>query len=158
MRRLDTRGDTIVEVLIAILVISVILTGAFVSARRSQAGIRQSQERVEALKVSEAQLEHIRYMIKTGSSEPYDTSVASTYCFDLSNFRHNITAAIPALQSDAFASSVYPSPCHVTPSGLDFYTHIQVSTSTNTFTAVTRWDGYGGIGKQEVRLSVRMDP
>lgn len=156
MRRLNAQGDTIVEVLIAILVISVILTGAFVSARRSQAGIRQSQERVEALKVAEGQLEHIRYLIKTGSSIPYNPP--NTYCFDVNNFRHDITAAIPPLQSDSFSASVYPSPCHVTPSGVDFYTHVELSAGTNTFTAVTRWDGFGNIGKQEVRLSVRIDP
>lgn len=156
MRRLDTRGDTIVEVLIAILVISVILTGAFVSARRSQAGIRQSQERVEALKMAEAQLEHIRYRVSVEPAAPYASP--NTYCFDLANTRHEMNGAIPPLESDNFSLSVYPDPCHVMPSGVDFYNHIVLDPTTNTFTAVTRWDGYGGIGKQEVRLSVRMDP
>lgn len=156
MRRLNAQGDTIVEVLIAILVISVILTGAFVSARRSQAGIRQSQERVEALKVAEGQLEHTRYLIKSGQGAVV-YAAPHTFCLDLNNAKHTVTG-LPPLQSDNFSLSVYEAECGVTPSGVDFYTHIELDTGTNTFTAATRWDGFGGIGKQEVKVSLRIDP
>lgn len=156
MRRLDSRGDTIVEVLIAILVMSVILTGAFVSARRSQAGIRQSQERVEALKVAEAQLERIRYKARTGTGAELYTA-PHTFCVDIAMFKHTVTGVQP-LQSDSFSPSVYPIGCQAEPSGVQFYSHVTLDTATNTFTSITRWDGFGNIGKQEVRLSVRIDP
>ena len=46
--RLNTRGDTIVEVLIATAVVSIILTGALAVANNSLKQIRSAQERSEA--------------------------------------------------------------------------------------------------------------
>lgn len=60
MRRLTAAGDTIVEVLIAMAVVSLILGGAFVTTHNSQIGVRNSQEHVEALKLVESQLEQLR--------------------------------------------------------------------------------------------------
>lgn len=60
MRKLTQRGDTIVEVLISIAVVSLILGGAFVTTNRSQTGVRNSQEHGEALKLVGAQLEQLR--------------------------------------------------------------------------------------------------
>lgn len=67
-RRLMQRGDTIIEVLISIAVVSVILGGAFVTTRRSQEGVRDSQEHAQALKLVESQLEQLRAeATKTGA-------------------------------------------------------------------------------------------
>jgi len=60
MRRLTEAGDTIVEVLICIAIVSMILGGAFVTTRNSQLGVRDSQEHAEALKLLESQLEQLR--------------------------------------------------------------------------------------------------
>jgi len=60
VRHLNNTGDTIVEVLICIAVVSTILGGAFVTTRQSQVGVRDSQEHAEALKLVESQLEQLR--------------------------------------------------------------------------------------------------
>lgn len=60
MKRLSQTGDTIVEVLICIAVVSVVLGGAFVTTRQSQIGVRNSQEHAEALKLIESQIEQLR--------------------------------------------------------------------------------------------------
>jgi type II secretory pathway pseudopilin PulG len=60
MRRLSQAGDTIIEVLICIGVVSLILGGAFVTTRNSQIGVRDSQEHAEALKLVESQIEQLR--------------------------------------------------------------------------------------------------
>jgi type II secretory pathway pseudopilin PulG len=60
MSRLTEAGDTIVEVLICIAIVSTILGGAFVTTRNSQVGVRDSQEHAEALKLLESQLEQLR--------------------------------------------------------------------------------------------------
>ncbi len=57
LRRLGEGGDTIVEVLLAIAVVSAVLGGAFVSANRSLNGTRVSQERSEATKLVQSQAE-----------------------------------------------------------------------------------------------------
>ena len=54
-------GDTIVEVLLVIGIISLVLAGAFVATNRSLQTSRAAQERSEALKVAETQVEHIKY-------------------------------------------------------------------------------------------------
>lgn len=59
-RPLNQRGDTIVEVLISIAIVSMILGGAYVMTNRSLQATRGSQERSNALKVVEAQLETLK--------------------------------------------------------------------------------------------------
>jgi len=53
-------GDTLVEVMIVIGIISLILTGAYVTTNRNLLTARDSQERVNALKLAESQVELIR--------------------------------------------------------------------------------------------------
>jgi type II secretory pathway pseudopilin PulG len=55
-------GDTIVEVLLAIAVTSVVLAGAYVAVDRSMKATRSAQERGEAIKVAEAQIERLKYL------------------------------------------------------------------------------------------------
>lgn len=59
MYRLKQTGDTIVEVLIAVVVVSVILVGAYTISNVSMRQIRISQERGEAQKIASGQLEQI---------------------------------------------------------------------------------------------------
>lgn len=59
-RPLNQRGDTIVEVLISIAIVSMILGGAYVMTNRSLQATRGAQERSNALKVVEAQLEMLK--------------------------------------------------------------------------------------------------
>lgn len=70
--KLGSVGDTIVEVLLAIAIVSVVLGGAYASATRSTQGLRQSQERGEALKILEAQLEQLKNMRSAGLKPPAD--------------------------------------------------------------------------------------
>ncbi len=60
MNKLRIRGDTIIEVLVSITVISVILGGAYASSNRSLNATRQAQERGESLKLAEQQLERLK--------------------------------------------------------------------------------------------------
>ncbi len=61
---LNSAGDTIVEVLIAMAVLGAVLTGGYAIATSSLNGVRVSQERNEALKVAETQAEALR--VQTG--------------------------------------------------------------------------------------------
>jgi len=59
-RRHNNRGDTIVEVLICILVISSVLAGAFAVTNQSLLEVQDSQERSQAVKIAETQIERLR--------------------------------------------------------------------------------------------------
>jgi len=62
LKNRTTRGDTIVEVLLAIAITSVVLAGAYVAVDRSMKASRAAQERGEAVKVAEAQIERLKYL------------------------------------------------------------------------------------------------
>ncbi len=72
------RGDTIVEVLICVLIVSVVLGGAYTTTRQSSNGVRNSQEHAEALKLIQSQVEQLR----TAGSAPAPNifTVASPFC------------------------------------------------------------------------------
>lgn len=72
------KGDTIVEVLICILIVSVVLGGAYTTTRQSSNGVRNSQEHAEALKLVQSQVEQLR----TGATVPAPNifTVASPFC------------------------------------------------------------------------------
>src|SRR5487761_1385964 len=78
MRRLTQAGDTIVEVLIAMAVISLVLAGAFLTTRNSQTGVLNSQEHAAALKLIESQLEQLR---SVASANPPNLGVFTTSKF-----------------------------------------------------------------------------
>lgn len=71
MKYLNQKGDTIVEVLLAIAIVSAVLGGAFVSVNNSYVGTRQSQERGEALKLLEGQLERLKEASRSSATDVY---------------------------------------------------------------------------------------
>ncbi|HSX06133.1 MAG TPA: prepilin-type N-terminal cleavage/methylation domain-containing protein [Candidatus Saccharimonadia bacterium] len=60
MLALNKRGDTIVEVLIAIAIVSLVLTAAYVISNKNTIAIQANQERIQAQHLVETQLEALR--------------------------------------------------------------------------------------------------
>lgn len=73
-------GDTIVEVLIAIAVVSLILAGAYVTTNRSLLATRAAQERAMALKLGESQIERIKGLVATDPDLIFGPSAPTTFC------------------------------------------------------------------------------
>lgn len=158
MKILSQTGDTIVEVLIAIAVTSLMLTGAFTSARQSTVGTRKSQERVEALKVAEEQLEYLRELTAvdgnnfTASGQPDYTCVTNGAAWQglPTNF----------LSPEDFTNTSYhPTACTRTPAaGVSYYpTIVRTGLPGNyTFKIHVRWDQLGG-GMEEATLAYRLN-
>ncbi len=74
----NNRGDTIVEVLVAIAVVSLVLAGAFTSTRHSANATRSAQEQGEALKIAESQVEQIKIAVETG--KPSLAAAPASFC------------------------------------------------------------------------------
>lgn len=70
-RRLSERGDTIVEVLIAIAIASFVLVSAYVTANKNALSNQDAQERSQALQLAQTQLEFL-----------HSTSLGAYNCFD----------------------------------------------------------------------------
>lgn len=74
-------GDTIVEVIIAVMVVATLLGGAFIVTNRSTQAVRDSQEHAEALQALQGQVELLRSAAKSQKLPP---SLATPFCFDSS--------------------------------------------------------------------------
>ncbi len=77
----NQRGDTIVEVLIAIAVVSLVLAGAFGVSQKSSIATRDSQEHSEAQKLVESQLESLRAWAAAGTGTNVFT-IGSDFCIN----------------------------------------------------------------------------
>jgi type II secretory pathway pseudopilin PulG len=74
------RGDTIVEVLISIAVISLVMGGAYVTTNRNLLATRAAQERGNALTLVESQLEQIKSLAITDADALFDTNAPAEFC------------------------------------------------------------------------------
>jgi type II secretory pathway pseudopilin PulG len=141
---MNQRGDTIVEVLVAIGVLSLILGGAFVLTNRSLQGTRASQERLNATKLVETQLEHIKNLAATDASQL--TGAPANFCVNSSG------AVRPATDGG----------CHVTsdgtaaPAGFQPAYNLTVSRTGDTYKVKNTWDSITGDNVESVEMSYRV--
>lgn len=168
----NSRGDTIIEVLIAIAIASFVLGGAFVVVNRTLANSQQAQEHTEALRLAESQLEQLKSAAQATDDLCTISSVfcvplgasRAVFCYDISGTIQPFTGAT-AIPPDA---SGYPAGCK----GTDFSSagHYRIAvlydtkgttSSTpsgkvdDTFTAYVNWPGATG-GNDKVSLSYKV--
>jgi prepilin-type N-terminal cleavage/methylation domain-containing protein len=147
LRKMSQRGDTIIEVLISIAVVSLILGGAFATTRRSQEGVRDSQEHAQALKLLESQLEQVRAdATKTG-----DIFAAGTpFC---------MYGNTPVSTSGATASTCVQNGSGQPSSAEPAYS-LSITRNTSSggflFTIQAQWDSVTGDGKAQEQMVYRL--
>lgn len=166
MRRLGQRGDTIVEVLIALAVLSIVLTGAYVSSRNSLNNTRDAQERGEALKLAEEQLEKLRNSLATlpafTTLYPFcidSSGVARPHGTSLSTF--NTAYANVANDPLEISASAYDNRCVVNSRYHISLARANPDSSTveyNNFVARVRWVEISGRTKDEAKIIYRIEP
>ena len=125
------RGDTIIEVLLAMTVIGLILATSFGIANRATRTGRAAQERTEALKVAEAQIELTKAYLKDGANNIGTfTGSGNSFCIDV-----NATSAGNA------AITSTDGRCNDTDgAGASGLYSIAVSESGGTYTVNVQWD------------------
>jgi type II secretory pathway pseudopilin PulG len=133
LKKIDQAGDTIVEVLLAMVVVSSVLAGAYASATKSLNSNRQAQERTVAAKVVESQLEQLKGI--AGNPAPNIFTEAPPFC-----------VSGPTITSGT---------CTVT-NGIDYTVSIQ--RSGNDFTARATWDRAGGGPGEQLDMVYRIYP
>ena len=150
--QLNNAGDTIVEVLIAVAVVSLVLTASFAIVNESSRGIRSAQEREEATKLTSALVESLE-----GDSTLYPRTSTSPLCIDGSQ-AHLGASSLPALSADA--TTWYDNPLNnskcLTTNGITYATSIYSDGLTPaTYTIDTRWDGLDG-NRNQVQFNYRL--
>jgi len=162
MKYLHQKGDTIVEVLIAMAVLGLVLGGAYASARRSLNATIQAHEHSAALKIAEEQQERLKYLSEQ-SLQPPDNIYNHLYvfCFKSSDLTlSNITITFPPPIGStgttimAVPLNSYSSDC-VDVSGV--YRIAIGRASDNVFTVYIRWNNIHGTGQDQVTLAYKLD-
>ncbi len=159
-KNINQAGDTIVEVVIAVAIISSVLVGAFIVSQKSALAVRDSQEHGEALQVLQGQVELVRAMVLAedhSTNHIFDTS-PKYFCVDGADpnglkrvdFQSTVTE-LPSADSDPY--DYYAPECK------DIQGRYNIAVSyddlTYTFTFHGRWDRLGG-GKNEVKMAYRV--
>ncbi len=127
--KIGTRGDTIIEILLAIAVLSLVLSVSYGLSNRSAQAVRQAQERGEAQKIAEEQLEFMRGYFSP--DQPWEDR-----CFN----------------EDGNPSSD-DGECHRGPGGR--YNIVDIEQSGNTFTVHLNWPNVTG-GTDELSLAYKL--
>lgn len=155
MIKLHQTGDTIVEVLIAIAIVGTVLAGAFASSNRSLQSNSRSQERAEALRVAEQQLELLQSAV---ADNPVVLTGREDFCVANDRVLHNLDGIPPPnFQNDNYTGT-YKGECNVSYSSDTFFYYPWIELAdedTDTYIVRVRWDGAGGF-KQETSLSYRL--
>lgn len=154
-RNLHETGDTIVEVLIAIAVLSVVLGGAFAIANRSLTNITKAQEHTTALKYAEQQIERIKQLadgnngLDSLGGNIFGPSPASPYCVIING--SNKLQIVNGNQCKFGISPVLYN-ASVTPTA----TPVSGSTHSYNFVVKVTWPGING-GTDNVELNYRLN-
>lgn len=159
----NVRGDTILEVLISVAVLSLILSTSYALANRSTQANRQAAERSEAFKNTESQMESLKAYVSR-SDNPALPPAGSKFCMKADNTpTSTITDNIS--NPTAFQAVISANPeLAVCKSGEFFYTYIQRGPDAasgigdNTFIVYTRWFNASATGVDQATMVHRIYP
>ena len=158
MKYLSQAGDTIVEVMFAVAIVGITIASAYGVATLSLRNARQAQERGEALKIAESQIESLRAIAAddNAGNRIFDTN-AQIFCINGGEpkvvAKNGVIDQIPDLQSEDF--TVYSNDC------IDGLYHAAIDVTddgTNLFDyqVTVRWDSLGGDNKNEVKMLYKL--
>lgn len=137
------KGDTIVEVLIAIAVMTSVLGGAFVMTNRSLQNTRTAQERVNAVKLAESQVELIKNVVATNPDAIFGAGVPAAYCINSAGTV--LTSTNAACKVDGAGNATTTQPAF----------NLSITRSSNTFTVTNSWVSIRGGGNNSVQMKYR---
>jgi type II secretory pathway pseudopilin PulG len=138
-------GDTIVEVIIAVAVISTVLAGAFLVTTNSSRGIRDSEEHAQALQYLQGQVELLRSAASDSGGLP--TTLTSPFCLDTANYYQPATTNSHCILGARYKVSI-TSP-----------TSSPTTNATTTFNLVATWPSVsGGMGTVYLAYKVPVTP
>ena len=123
-------GDTIVEVIIAIAVISTILSGAFLVTSRSSRAVRDSEEHAQALQYLQGQVELLR--AAAGRSGGLPATLNTPFCLGANQYYQPASSSVQCTLG-SFYKVVISSP-----------SSSRAVNATTTFNLVASWPALSG--------------
>ncbi len=137
------RGDTIAEVLISVAVLSLILSISYALANRATLGNRQSQERSEAQKINNTQIELLKaYLAQPGKEQPAPAVTGDEKAFCIKSSDMSLVKN-PATSSDC-------------KTGTDSRYATKIVLADGSYIATTEWDRINGQGKDTLKTAYKV--
>ena len=137
------RGDTIVEVLIAIAVASSVLAVIYSTMNRNLLITRDTQERAEATKIVQGQMELLKAHVDNG-----DVTVNNgTFCLDASS--PTAVAGFTGTPTNTLPEDFSHYPANCKGKGLSGLYNIAVVANSGLYKIYVRWDNVQGTGTQD---------
>lgn len=155
MRKLfDQAGDTIVEVLIAIAALAAVLGGAYATVSRAQQATQSAQERAEATKQVESQLEALKSILLAGTK-----TQPATGAFCINNALSDFVTISPTNPfSNTLDNDTFPYTGECGNRGGHYNVAISFNSASNdTYTIMARWDRVGAR-REELKMYYRIHP
>lgn len=146
---LNQAGDTIVEVLVSVMVVGLAIGLAYGVANRSLRGSRQAQERGEALKLAEGQIETLKSKAASDDAQPFPNT---PFCID-SNGDIAGHAAGFSYNADVNEDDLSKYGACNPNSGLY---NIAIIKTGNDFSVSVRWFSIGNRDKEELKIAYRL--
>lgn len=149
----QSAGDTIIEVLIAIAVAGSVLAIVFSTSSRNLRTARDIQERSEASRLVQGQIESLRYAKNNGVTLP---GAGTPFCMDGSTVESNFNpaATVPASTLVAENFSLWP-PLGKCRNG--FYNYVIETLPANTYRIYARWDSVSLSGRDQIIMVYRVN-
>ncbi|HSW80019.1 MAG TPA: prepilin-type N-terminal cleavage/methylation domain-containing protein [Candidatus Saccharimonadales bacterium] len=142
-KRLSHRGDTLVEVLIALAIISAILGGAFTVTRSSILAVHDSGEHQTAWSLAQTQLEKLKSRADSDPDSVFSTD--GNFCISHGSAVSLATDAECSVDSSGIPTTTQPV----------YNESIAYNSSTSIFTITINWPRIGG-GNDQVQMSYRL--
>lgn len=151
-------GTTIVEILLALSIAGAVIAAGFAAVNRSTQSVQQSQERSEAVKVAESQIEQVRSLFSSDEDtdvEQITGSDSGSFCINQLGEVEEFGLAFSLVDSSAEQANIienlndaFPSECFYD----DRYgMHLEYLQEENRLITTVRWQRIGG-GVDQVEL------
>jgi len=157
--KLTSRGDTIVEVMVVLAVLGMAIGISYATANRSLENTRQAQENSQATEYVQSQVEALRYLAPSSSTNPSDNvRQLSAYCI------HDPTSATPiTLAASPTGCSFGSLPYTVVIYSCDDITTApcdspNITSGSDTFVVQATWPDVLGQGTDTVTMAYRVHP
>ncbi|MDQ3123610.1 MAG: prepilin-type N-terminal cleavage/methylation domain-containing protein [bacterium] len=144
-------GDTIVEVLIAVAIISMVLAVAYATMNRNIQTMRDNQERSEAAKLAQGQVEALKQAWGTTTGrQSINLRINGPFCISNGSAVFSGTnTVLSSITADRFNN-------YVTECRSGFY-RFGIRHSAGVFTVYSRWDQLGRNTRGEIVIAYRLE-
>jgi type II secretory pathway pseudopilin PulG len=148
MKKLNKSGDTIVEVLIALAILGLVIGAAYATASRSLKRAQQAQERTQATKLAEGQIDSIKYLSEAADETLFNSAKAARESSKKCIVKPDNQTIIQVLNNNDNGEN-----CKY---ATIFKRLFWYDDSRKLFTIKVEWDSLGSGGQENVTMQYRV--